>query len=197
MERVKTLVARDKRKKEEGLADIVICMAVLIIVILCVAFTFKIRKAELTKANLEDALTASTLAALVFDVDELSATGEICIDDKKTFGIFLETLKTNLELNDDMTAKNPVYYDSVKIRTYTVYNVKGNDVITIRYNPSSGTSERAVHIGGLGTVTAENGESVKSSSAYVKLEISITGFMGGDPQIVTVDNLLALSATNN
>lgn len=195
--KVKTLVTRDEANKEEGFADIVIITAVLAVIILCVVFTFKIRKAELTKAELEDGLTVSALAALVYDVDRMTASGDICINEKTTYKVFEEALKTNLNLNSDMRAKNPVYYESVKVKNYVVYNVVKNDIARIRYNPLNGSADKTVYEDGLGSVTAENGEVITCSSVYVELEVEILGFAGYPLTNVTVSNLLALAATEN
>lgn len=192
-EKIKTLVTREKR--EEGIADIIVCLFFVIIILWCIGFNFKLKKIELTKANLEDGLTTSTLAALIFDVDELSASGEICINVNKSFDIFEEMLKTNLDLNNDMSAKNPIYYDNIRVKSYVIYNVKKNDVTRIQYNPSNGASYSTEYREGLGNIIAENGEKIESSSIYVELEINLTGFAGGSDTTVTVDNLLALSAT--
>ena len=147
---------------------------------------------RLTRANLEDGLTISTLSALIFDVDELSASGTACVDINKSYKAFVKTLKTNLDLDENMNAKNPVYYRSIEIKDYIIYNVKENDITEIRYS-SNGSNLNKVYVDGLGKVVAQNGETITRSSIYVEVEISIEGFAGGESTKASVSNLLGLT----
>ena len=187
-----TRIVKGAGKKEQGFSEIVVSMFFVVIVVICLSFALKIRMVRLTRANLEDGLTISTLSALIFDVDELSASGTACVDINKSYKAFVKTLKTNLDLDENMNAKNPVYYRSIEIKDYIIYNVKENDITEIRYS-SNGSNLNKVYVDGLGKVVAQNGETITRSSIYVEVEISIEGFAGGESTKASVSNLLGLT----
>lgn len=192
IKKMRAQIIKGANEKEQGFSEMFISMFLVVIVVIFLSFVLKMRMVSLTKAYLEDGLTISTLAALVFDVDELSASGAACVDINKSYNLFVSTLRTNLELDENMNAKNPVYYESIEIKNYVIYNVKGSSVTEIRYGPN-GFYSSILHTGGLGEIVAENGEMITRSSIYVELEISIDGFAGDEPTKACISNLLGLS----
>ena len=181
-------------KKEKGLSGIVTCLFMFVIVTILLSFTLEYRIISLTKAELEDGLTVSGLAALIVDAKEYSTTGSVILDEEKSFKAFIDNLIINLDLREDFSARNPVYYHSVSIEQFVVYNVKGNDVTIIRYNEKNKLSEEQ-HSGMLGQVKAENGTIVEKSSIYIKLGIRLKSTFVD--KTVYVDNYLVLQEDKN
>ena len=179
-------------KKEKGIANMLICLMFLIIVVICLMFSLKYRNIKMARDKMDDGITASSLAALIIDMDTYTATSEYMIHPEKAYSAFMETLKLNLKLNDNMEALNPVYYTKIDIGDFIIYNVNKNDVTVITY--VNGIPSSYTYQDGLGSVTARNGEIITSSSLYVRLELDLKGFMGSGGKHVDIDNLLAIEA---
>lgn len=178
------------RKKEKGMANVIICLMFFIIVVICLMFSLKYKNVKMARDKMDDGITASSLAALIIDMDTYTATSEYTIHPEKAYNAFVETLKINLNLNDNMEALNPVYYTQIDIEDFIIYNVYKNDVTVIKYN--GGIPDSYTYSNGLGTVTAVNGEKITSSSIYVKLSLSLNSFMSSGEKYVDIDNLLAV-----
>ena len=177
-------------KKEKGVANMLICLMFFIMAVICLMFSLKYRNVKMARDKMDDGITASSLAALIIDMDTYTATGEYIIHPEKAYSAFTETLKLNLKLNDSMEALNPVYYTKTGIGDFIIYNVYKNDVTVITY--ANGIPSSHTYQDGLGSVTAKNGEAITSSSLYVRLELDLKGFMGSGEKHVDIDNLLAI-----
>lgn len=178
------------KKKEKGVANMLICLAFFMIVVICIMFSLKYRNIKMARDKMDDGITASSLAALIIDMDTYTATSEYMIHPEKAYSAFMENLKLNLKLNDNMEALNPVYYTKIDIGDFIIYNVNKNDVTVITY--VNGIPSSYTYQNGLGSVTAKNGEIITSSSLYVRLELDLKGFMGSREKYVDIDNLLAV-----
>lgn len=178
------------KKKERGMANVIMCLMFFIIVTLCLMFSMKYKNVKMARDKMDDGLTASSLAALIIDMDIYTATSECIIHPEKAYNAFLETLKINLNLNDSMEALNPVYYTKIDVQDFIIYNVYKNDVIEVTY--TNGMQNSHTYSNGLGTVTAVNGEIITTSSLYVKLGVTLNDFMSFGEKYVDIDNLLAV-----
>ncbi len=169
------------------MSELVICFFFLIVIILCLSFTLKSKMISLTKNNLDDGLSLSTLAAVIIDLEEYASNGNVILKED-SYDIFIETLKTNLKLDVNLDSINPIYYKSVNVKKFIIYNVVGNDVIRVTYD--NGACKKEFFQNEKENLLAENGEIINVTSIYTEIEVEIEGFMGSECIPVTVSNLM-------
>lgn len=126
---------------------------------------------------LEDALVASNLASAIVDVEEYGVSNKLLIRDfESAFQRYKWAVRDNLNLNENWeAATGSVIQGQVRIVTYTVYNVSGQDVFVDSVDESGLRSRRQ---GVLGELTAPNGITIESTSVYSEIAFYVEGFPG-------------------
>ena len=186
----KDLLHPSRDKMEDGTAEFVICLFTIVIIILCISFSFRIKLIDIAKENLEDGLTASALAAVIADKKEYLETGNRVIDTDAVYEKFLENLKFNLELDDEMLSESKLYDGSVRVSKFIVYNVYENEIKKITY----ADGERTVDTYGEEELCKlpEKGKDIDASCIYIELSTQIQGLLENDVHCVSVDTIVSL-----
>ena len=162
-------------KKEEANVEFWPCLFLMIIVIVYILASIELRMIKSSKNYLDDGITASLLAAEIYDVEEYIA-GNLCIDEERAYKLFYDTLKINLDLDSDFKTIDDKFFKDVRIDKFVIYNVKGNDVYEIQYT-SLDTYTTIIHANGKGIITSPNGDVIMVSSAYADLLVTLGEFM--------------------
>lgn len=126
---------------------------------------------------MEDALAASNLAAAVIDVEEYGISHALQIDDPQAaHRRYITALKGNLNLDDNWECPNKdLISGPVKVVSFIVYNVSGNNVII---NSFDGNGTMSIRQEPLGRATAPNGVLVESTGIYSEITYCVRGFLG-------------------
>lgn len=175
---------------EDGTAEFVICLFTIVIIVLCISFSFRIKLIDIAKENLEDGLTASALAAVIADKKEYLETGNRVIDTDAVYEKFLENLKFNLELDDEMLSESKLYDGAVRVSKFIVYNVYENEIKKITYADGN----RTVDTYGKEELCKlpENGKDIDASCIYIEISTQIQGLLENDVHCVSVDTIVSL-----
>lgn len=131
-----------------------------------------------TAVYMEDALAASNLASALIDLEEYGKTHKVCVEDEKAaLAVYKEALKTNLGLDEQWKCMNEsLITGPVEIVNYTIYNVTGQQVESIRLGVTGEVLERRTDT--VGTVCAPNGSVVEHTGIYSEIKFSVKGFPG-------------------
>ncbi len=181
-----------KLKKKEGNINLMICYMGLIIVTLLIAFSMARNRVSILHNRIEDSLVASNLAAATVDINKYADEGIIVNIDredvKKSYDAFISTLKSNLELKDDMTLKESSFISSkINVEKFIIYS----DLKThTQINQVSSNGAISSSTGSVGMSTP-NGKKVKDTTIYAKLSFQIT-FMGKTMN-VSKDNVVIVT----
>lgn len=182
---------RKKLSKKEGNINLMICYMGLMIVTLLIAFSMARNRVSILHNRVEDALVSSNLAAATVDLNKYADEGIIVNVDregvKKSYDAFISTLKSNLELKDDMTLKESSFISSKinvekfiiysDLKTHTQINEVSNGVISSTTEPTG--------------INTPNGKKIKDTTIYAKLNFQIT-FMGKTTS-VSKDNVVVVT----
>lgn len=126
---------------------------------------------------MEDAMAASNLAAAVIDVEEYGISHEVRVaDPTEAFSRYQEAMKINLGLDEAWSCANQaVISGTVRVESFIVYNVCGNEVDVYAFDEEGALSRyRAV----LGEVFAPTGEAVEFTGIYSRISCKVTGLFG-------------------
>ncbi|GEM_PF-3255264 len=87
-------------------------------------FSYSAREIRHYQSLARDSIDSACLSAALIDLDEYSKGRFIYISNcNKSFDVFLETLKSNMNLNNDFTPSGRSIYDRVVVYDYTVFNI--------------------------------------------------------------------------
>ena len=91
---------------------------------LIMLFSYSAREIRHYQSLARDSIDSACLSAALINLDEYSKGRFIYISNcDKSFDVFLDTLKSNMNLNDDFTSSKTCIYDRVVVHDYTVYNI--------------------------------------------------------------------------
>lgn len=164
------------KNKDGSATNILICLFMLVAILALIAYDLTMREAGEAQRLVEDGLMASTLASAVIDIEEFGKTNTLKVRDD-AYSIFEKSLKENLRLetvNGFLEPRNTsVIAGPVIIEEYIVYNVKGNDIIEIRYINGVRPSEYKTISNGLGTQKTPNGKLIETATVYSKISLNV------------------------
>lgn len=131
---MKNKIRRLVLKKEEGsFLEQVICTFCIIVVILLLIFSLRIRFIEISKNTSDDSLVASLLAGAIVDIERYGTDHVLVVRDfDESFEAYKNTLSVNLGIHNDYTVDegSSLYSSTVTLHRYIVYNVDENYVDT-------------------------------------------------------------------
>lgn len=166
-------------KKKEGKIEIFISCIALIMVVLIVIMSVKLKEIKLTKNYIDDGLVSSLLASATIDLKEYGSSNNIINNDpEQSYYLFKETLKSNLNLNNDFSAKNSnLITDKVNIESFVIYNVKAsNDIEIIEVKDGKIVNRTKENSG----VTTPEGIKIENTTFYAKISFYVSGYLNNE-----------------
>jgi len=165
-------------RKQEGKIEIIVSVYWILILTILLAVFMQLLQFQATKSYVEDALAASNLASAVIDIETYGILHELIIaDPDAAYDLYKEALKINLDLNDYWENTNKaIITGQVEILEYVIYNVRGEDVEIHFFN--AGVRSSWTVYGGLGSVTAQEGTLIETTSIYSRIGFPVEGIMG-------------------
>lgn len=164
-------------QKREGKIAIVMPMFFLVFAIILIGCMLQLYQFEADKTYTEDALAASGLASAVIDIREYGISHNLVIaDPQEAYETYQRALKANMGLDDNWESQNTLAISGkVEILEYIVYNVIDQDVQITSFgqNPYTITVP-----GGLGSVSAPNGQQIETTSVYSRITFPVEGILG-------------------
>lgn len=148
---------------------------ILLMVVLYACFQLEIYR--YTSRHLEDALTASVLAAAVIDVETYGRTHEVRIDSPElAYERFQKALRSNLNLREDLEPnQNPGLTGGVQILNFSVINVREGKTQVYCYQ----NGEHFYHLYETqGNYIAPNQIPVESTAVYGEIICGSFGLFG-------------------
>lgn len=161
---------------ENGATTWVTGMFALIFIMLIASFEFQLAIFKATSDKLEDTLSSSGLAAALIDIETYGINHELIIKDvERSYEIYEETLKTNLNILDRQTAHNSLISGPVIIDCFRIYNVS-DDLVTEVVMSEGNVSE--TNTGVLGQMRAPNNQLIESTGIYSEISFPVRAFGG-------------------
>ena len=192
-------------KKEDGslFNKLPALLFLLCVVILLISYGIRLRILDTTKNYLEDGVVSSNLSTLIINTDNYWNTGyftttgtfkngELILESpEKSYDALIESIKTNLALNDDMQSTKPEMFDNFKIDTFIIYEVKykkdvSNNVIHTKDDGTElednkyiekitydSTGNYTTTVLPYGTVKTPNGVNVSETTSYLKITFTV------------------------
>ena len=177
-------------KTEKGWTELTSCLFMVIMVALIVFAEIKFREIKMTGNYIDDGITLSGLAALICDVDETSENGTV-IDKELTYLTFVESLKVNLDLTDDLAYRDQFFFSNIIIEEYIVYDVDtSTSAVTVSTYAADGTYTSVVHTNG--NLCAPNGQFITNTSIYVKIGVNIKGVFNSDDMYGDIEKIVGI-----
>lgn len=126
---------------------------------------------------LEDALAASNLASAVPDIKEYGRSNRIWIKNpEEAFYRYRVAIAGNLNLNDAWECPNRrLIAGPVRIVTYIVYNVNGNEVCIDSFDAAGQQTQSQ---GQLGSVCSPDGKLIECTGVYSEIAFLTEGLFG-------------------
>lgn len=197
-------------KKESGsITDkLPALLFLLCIVMLLISYGIRLRILKTSKNFLEDGLVASNLATLVIDNENYQNTGyfkttgefvngEIVLENRtNSYNALIETMKSNLKLDDNLNSTNIELFDDFAIDTFIVYEVKykkDSMGTVIHTNPDGTEMENNKYIEKIvydsygnytvteleyGTVKTPNNVDIFETTSYIKITFTVKNLAG-------------------
>jgi len=168
---------RKARKEISGSVQVVTAIYFMVFLGILLYTQFQLFLFRASGMYLEDALTASNLAAAVPDIGEYGASHRVRIADvREAYSRYKTAVKENLELNDSWEASNiALISGAVIIEQFIVYNVE-EDRVVISYVPEQGKVRE--EWGVLGNVRTPDGNPVTHTGIYSEISFPVKGFAG-------------------
>lgn len=169
---------RNIRQKDSGQVEWAAGLFFLLILAIVLYTRLQLASWSSTAVYMEDALAASNLASAIIDLEEYGRTHKVCIEDEKAaLAIYKEALRTNLGLDEQWKCMNEsLITGPVEIVNYTIYNVVGQQVESIRMGMNGDVLERRTDA--VGTVSAPDGSMVEHTGIYSEIRFFVKGFPG-------------------
>lgn len=164
-------------KKREGQVGIITSIFLIMFLIVMLGAGLQVCLYQSVKIHTEDALAASNLASAVIDIQEYGITHNLIIADPEySYSLYQEALRLNLGLDEHGFSENKAAISGqVEVLDYIIYNVKGSDIEIYCFGQSTYSQ---VIAGGLGSVTAPNGQLIESTSVYSRITFPVDGILG-------------------
>lgn len=163
-----------RMRKQKGFAENLIgLLSVLTAFLLTIVF-LQLAIHQAASTYIEDALAASNLASAVIDIEAYGVKHHLVVKNPEDcFAIYQRALKENLALDAFWICQNSsMIRGKVSIYEYSIYEVRGSDIVQYSFAPS-GVMRRREYPGGVGTVTSPDGTVIKSTSVYSKIGFPI------------------------
>ena len=141
-----------------------------------------------TKTHVEDSIAASTLASACIDVynyEEFYESSKTIIN--TCYSIFVDELKDNMKLNDDLTPQSPSVNDfmirnRVVIEEFSYYRIYEDGIYK-----TTKDGEINEYLGALGTVASRDGNIIVTQTLYSRIGVYIENPITHEIQYVTKD----------
>lgn len=170
------MIIKEKNKKgsvEYVTAYMIICMTGLLML-----FTFSRKELREYEIIARDSLDSACLSAALIDFDYFSQGKQIFISNHSlSHNIFLETLKQNMNLNEDGTPKESSLYDKVTVHEFIIYNIIEGELVSYIYREGGSGPEYRTEAYDRNEKTP-NGKPIVSSTIYADIGMNVTSFMG-------------------
>ncbi len=163
-------------KKEPGQMEGVMGLFFILFLGVLLACQLQIMQFRASSLYMEDALATSNLASAIIDLEEYGISNTVQIKEpEQSYEIYIEALKNNLELDENMvSSKNGLIDGKVIVENYTVYNVTGQQVFSFQVTDSGVVSRSGL----LGEMRAPNGVMVEATGVYSEISYPVRNFMG-------------------
>lgn len=161
-------------KRHKGQVGIFAALFFILFALVVIASVLQIYTYHIIKEDTEDALAASNLASAIIDIEEYGISHNVVIaNPENAFSIYKDALKVNMSLDENLNCvNNSSISGKITIVEYIIYNVRGSNVEVYCFGENSYSYTA---IGGLGTVTAPNGQVIESTSIYSKISFKVKG----------------------
>lgn len=172
-----------KLKKKKGNLEFFTASLLLFFVPILIIYNMRMETLKFTKNYVEDGLVSSLLASATIDLRVLAESKQIINNNyDKSFKDFSETLKENLNLDDNYYPKSKrLITDTVKIDDFVIYNVLGNDIQTVR--KSNGIISTSIITNGLGNLKTPDGVQIKTTTIYAKISFKVKGYLNDEYKV--------------
>lgn len=165
------------RKKTGEITAYMVMFIVVFIFMLFSTCLYRRNIALVTVREAEDSLKAATLAGAVVDLKIYGLNGKLVISDHDaSYEIFKQSLTSSMGLGADFMPDSPdVISSKVRVESYIIYNVDGDEVQQIMY--TSDSSAPVIKTGSVGTVKTPSNVPVTKSSVYSAISFQMHGFI--------------------
>lgn len=166
------------KQKDYGQVEWVTGLFFLLILAIVLYTRLQLASWSFTAVYMEDALAASNLASAVIDLEEYGKTHKVRVEDEQeALSVYKEAIRTNLGLDEQWKCRNEgLITGPVEIVNYTIYNVDGKKIESIRMGIDGDVLERKT--GTVGMVKAPDGSPVEYTGIYSEIKFSVKGFPG-------------------
>ncbi len=166
------------KQKDSGQVEWVTGLFFLLILAIVLYTRLQLASWSFTAVYMEDALAASNLASAIIDLEEYGKTQKVRVqDEQEALAVYKDAIKANLGLDEQWKCRNEgLITGPVEIVNYTIYNVDGKQIESIRMGIDGEVLERRV--GNVGMVSAPDGTPVEYTGIYSEIKFSVKGFPG-------------------
>ena len=168
-------VCQQLRIKSSGKMELFWGLLAVFIVTLVMFVCLKVSHFMIAGAYVEDALAASNLASALIDIEEYGKSYTLRIKDpQNAYKIYKEALAVNLALDEnERSSQAELLEGKVKILSYMVYNVEGNQVYI--FSLSESETMQLLVSGEVGTIHTPDGILVETTTIYSKISFGVKG----------------------
>ena len=163
--------------RKEGKIEYIAAYMIICFTGLLMLFSFSVKEVRQNEIIVKDGLDSACLAAALIDLEDYAKDRFIFIPNYEyNRQIFLDTLKENLNLNNDYTPKVKGLFDKITVHEFIIYNIADGELYTYTY------SDGKIPI--LKTESYDknkrtpNGKRIESSTVYADIGMIVTTFAG-------------------
>ncbi len=164
-----------KRIKTGGIEYLSAYMMITIIGMVML-FSYSAREIRHYQSLARDSIDSACLSAALIDLNEYSKGRFIYISDcNKSFDVFLDTLRSNMNLNDDYTPSGKSIYDRVVVYDYIVYNIAEDTLTSCSYTTGEPVYRSEKYDG---DETTPDGTPIVSATIYADIGMNVKTLFG-------------------
>ena len=169
-------------QKDDGKIGFVIPIMIFMLLMVFVAFTWRMKIISSAKIQVADAITDANLAAAVVDTDLYGSAYRIeNYNYTDMYNKYLRTLKASLDLDDTLTPRTSTYLASaVKIEDFWVYNVVKNEegeitrvILHKVYDNGIATNIDTTYTSDFDEIRTPDGSRVESLTIYSNISFDV------------------------
>lgn len=175
-------------RKEKGSSEMVTCLYLVMMICITLLAFYKIREIKVTVNYIEDGITLSGLAGALVDEDIATTQDLVMIDKIEGYEAFMEALKINLNLTENLNSKDNKYFSKIEVAEYVVYDKLSDRIVVTEYDENGSYSSKEM----TSKVYAPNGSEITKTCIYIKLGIYMHGFLGTASTYEVMDKIVGV-----
>lgn len=158
---------RSIKTDNRGNAEWVVGLFSFLFLLVLMIYTMQLARYRNVSDLLEDSLAASGLASAIIDVERYGIDHvKVISEPESAFSVYVSTLKTNLQLEDDFTSRMSWIDGKINIDEYCIYNVYEDYVEEVVVD---GYGIKNIRKGAMGDLCAPNGQVIKATGVYSEI----------------------------